>query len=86
MVKVLPGRVRSKRNVSPSPAAVAVIRSIICWAAAAEVPYLPANRSAYGPGCSAGAFGSSSKLRHTTATSARCGKRARAASNRRLPM
>ena len=82
---VLPPRTRSKRKSSPSPAATPVS----CAGARAPprrtCPYLAASSSALGIPRSAGAAGSSSKLRHVTSTSSRCSKPASAVSKRRLP-
>src|SRR5450631_1142851 len=64
-----------------------MLSSITC-ASVTEHPYLLASRPAYFP-CSAllgGADTSSSKLRQISSTSSRCAKRAKAASNRRLPI
>src|SRR5687767_6928853 len=82
---VLPPRAMSKRNSSPSCAAVCVMRSFIASACSRLVPYLEARCSAVEPSRAAGASGSSSNERKVTVTSSACSNVSSAFSKRRLP-
>ena len=69
----------------PSAAATPASLCWLAWASSRLIPYLSARCVALSTARSAGAWGSSSKLRQVTLTSSRCSNAASAASKRRLP-
>ena len=84
--KVLPRLAMSSRYRRPSPAAASTTLWLRACACSRLIRYLRASASSGLPCSSGSALGLSSKLRNSTATSARCSNRSRAVSKRRLPM
>ncbi len=79
-VEVFAGWARSKRACTPARSAALLSRTTTARPPEGLAPYLAASSALYGPSRTAGAPGSSSKLRQTTSTSLACSKRPSAVS------